>query len=87
MWFLQPGPAHWRGLSELSAAGMERRGGGKGGHLQEEVLHDVVVVGGAAVREEAGGKDNDGVETFAVVPWERQLVSGPRQRCRALSEL
>lgn len=42
---------------------------GVGGHLQEEVLHDVVVVGGAAVREEAGGKHDDGVETFAVVPW------------------
>lgn len=42
---------------------------GAGGHSQEEVLHDVVVVGGAAVREEAGSKHDDGVETFAVVPW------------------
>jgi hypothetical protein len=56
-------PAHRLGTSELWAAGMERPG-----HLQEEVLHDVVVVRGAAVREEAGGKDDNGVETFAVVP-------------------
>lgn len=63
-WFLQHGPAHRVGPSELWAAGMERVG-----HLQEEVLHDIVVVGGAAVWEEAGGKDDDGVETFPVVPW------------------
>ena len=56
-------PAHRLGTSDLWAAGMERPG-----HLQEEVLHDVVVVGGAAVWEEAGGKDDNGVETFAVVP-------------------
>ena len=49
--------------SDLWAAGTERPG-----HLQEEVLHDVVVVGGAAVWEEAGGKDDNGVETFTIVP-------------------
>lgn len=45
------------------------RMGGSCSHLQEEVLHDVVVVGGAAVWEEAGSKHDDGIETFAVVPW------------------
>lgn len=51
---------------------------GAGGHSQEEVLHDVVVVGGAAVREEAGSKHDDGVETFAVVPW-GQVASEQRE--------
>ena len=56
-------PAHRLGTSELWAAGMEWPG-----HLQEEVLHDVVVVRGAAVWEEAGSKDDNGIETFSVVP-------------------
>lgn len=50
--------------SSAQPAGRDSRG-----HSQEEVLHDVVVVGRAAVREEAGGKDDDGVEAFAVVAW------------------
>lgn len=33
------------------------------------MLHEVVVVGRAAVWEEAGGKDDDGTETFTIVPW------------------
>lgn len=37
---------------------------------QEQILHDVVIVGGAAVWKEAGGEDDDGVETFPIVPWE-----------------
>ena len=56
-------PAHRLGTSELWAAGMEQPD-----HLQEEVLHDVVVVRGAAVWEEAGSKDDNGIETFSVVP-------------------
>ena len=52
-----------QGWSGVWAAGMEQPG-----HLQEEVLHDVVVVRGAAVWEEAGSKDDNGIETFSVVP-------------------
>lgn len=62
--FSQPGPAHWLGPSELSAAGTQQAG-----NLQEEVLHDVVVVGEAAVWEEAGSEDDDGIEAFTIVSW------------------
>lgn len=83
MWFLQPGPAPWLGLLELSAAGTELVG-----HLQEEVLHDVVVVGQAAVREEAGSKDDNGVETFTIVPWAEAASERPQAEMhRTLSEL
>lgn len=58
------------------------------GHLQEEVLHDVVVVGGAAVWEEAGSKHDDGIETFAIVPWGDAASEWPQAEVgRALSEL
>lgn len=40
-------------------------------HSQEEVFHDVVIIGQVAVREVAGSKDDDGIETFSVVPWQR----------------
>lgn len=69
-------------------AGTLRNAGGwgaAGGHLQEEVLHEVVVVGRAAVWEEAGSKDDDGTETFAIVPCgeaasERPGRDGPSPR-------
>lgn len=35
--------------------------------LQEEVLHDVMVVGTATVREVAGRKHNDGIQTFSII--------------------
>lgn len=44
---------------------------GRGTNLQEEILHDVVIVWGAAIWQEAGCKDDDGVETFPVVSWEK----------------
>lgn len=41
-------------------------------HLQEEILHDVVVISQVTVWQIAGSKDNDGIETFSVVSWERK---------------
>lgn len=71
------------GLSETSATGSEQAG-----HSQEEVLHDVVVVGGAAVWEEAGREHDDGIETFAIVPWGDAASEWPQAEVgRALSEL
>lgn len=56
-------------------------------HLQEEVLHDVVVISQVTVREVAGSKDYDGVETFPVVPCERKTQAASatlsRGRCES----
>lgn len=39
--------------------------------LQEEILHDVCVILTAAVREVAGCKYNDGIQTLAIITWKR----------------
>ncbi len=43
-----------------------------GGILQEEILHDVCVVLTAAVREVAGCKHNDGVQTLTIITCENR---------------
>lgn len=40
-------------------------------HSQEEILHDVVIICQVAVREVAGSKHDDGVETFPVISWKK----------------
>lgn len=42
--------------------------------LQKEILHDVMVVGTAAVREVAGCKHNDGIQTFSIITCKKQNI-------------
>lgn len=49
--------------------------------LQEEILHDVCVVLTAAVRQIAGCKHYDGIQTLSIITWERRETCNQYDGC------